>query len=230
MIGGILPDWVAAEAAYDDPEGDPSDELFPQERALIARAVPKRRREFTTVRFLARRALRRLGEAPVPLLPDRRGAPSWPAGVVGSMTHCEGYRAAVVARSPRTAAVGIDAEPDAPLPEGVRDVVTLPGERARLDALAARDPRVSWDRLLFSAKESVFKVWYPLTRRELDFTEAEIEIDPSDRTFLARLLVPGPVIGELQVTQFPGRWIASRGLVATAVHIGAAPHTGTGPT
>ncbi|MET8682215.1 4'-phosphopantetheinyl transferase superfamily protein [Streptomyces sp. NPDC004647] len=218
MIRGVLPAEVAAEAAYDDGR-EPGEELFPQEKALIANAVPQRQREFTTVRFLARRALRRLGQPPVPLLPNQRGAPQWPEGIVGSMTHCDGYRAAVVARSEATAALGIDAEPDAQLPEGVLDAIALPYERARIASLTARHPGVSWDRLVFSAKESVFKVWYPLTGRELDFSEAEIDIAPVERTFQARLLVPGPFVRDRRIGEFQGRWIAERGLVATAIHV-----------
>jgi 4'-phosphopantetheinyl transferase EntD len=219
MIDAILPASVAVESAYNDPAPGPGEMLFPQELARIARAVPKRRREFTTVRLLARRALLRLGQPAVPLLSNRRGAPQWPAGFVGSMTHCDGYRAAVVAHAGTTVAVGIDAEPDAPLPDGVRDTIALPNETERLKFLTERHPEVSWDRLLFSAKESVFKVWYPLTGLELDFSEAEIDIDPVGQTFRARLLVPGPVVDGRPVGEFAGRWIAARGLVATAIHL-----------
>ncbi|MEW1720426.1 4'-phosphopantetheinyl transferase superfamily protein [Streptomyces sp. NPDC093109] len=219
MIASILPADVAAEAAYGDFAPEPADTLFPQESERIARAVPKRKHEFTTVRFLARRALLRLGQPPVPLLSNPRGAPRWPDGFVGSMTHCDGYRAAAVARSSRTAALGIDAEPDAPLPEGVLDAVALPDETERLKHLTERHPGVSWDRLLFSAKESVFKVWYPLTGRELDFSQAEISFDPVERTFSARLLVPGPLVDGRRLDVFAGRWIAERGLVASVIHI-----------
>ncbi|MFE7127865.1 4'-phosphopantetheinyl transferase [Streptomyces sp. NPDC057617] len=222
MIGEILPASVAAEAAYDDTAAGAAEALFPQERAHVARAVPKRQREFTTVRFLARRALHRLGQPPVPLLPNKRGAPQWPDGIVGSMTHCDGYRAAVVARSEgegATAALGIDAEPDAPLPEGVLEAIALPYEAERIAKLTERHPEVSWDRLIFSAKETVFKVWYPLTGRELDFSEADIDINPVERTFTARLLVPGPVVGNHRHDEFSGRWTAGRGLVATAIHV-----------
>ncbi|MFE2940087.1 4'-phosphopantetheinyl transferase [Streptomyces sp. NPDC059255] len=221
MIEAILPASVACEAAYDDPVPGPGELLYAQERERIAKAVPKRQREFTTVRLLARRALLRLGQPPVPLLPNLRGAPGWPDGIVGSMTHCDGYRAAVVARADGTASVGIDAEPDAPLPEGVLDVVGLPGETEQVMSLAERHPGTSWDRLLFSAKESVFKVWYPLTGSELDFSEARIDIDPVERTFRAELLVPGPLVGGRRIGAFPGRWTAGHGLVATAIHLPA---------
>ncbi|WP_171166145.1 4'-phosphopantetheinyl transferase superfamily protein [Streptomyces sp. I05A-00742] len=222
MIGDLLPASVVTEHAYTDAPDDPAALLFPEEAAQVARAVPKRQREFTTVRVCARAALGRLGYAPGPLLPNRRGAPRWPDGVVGSMTHCQGYRAAAVARAADAASVGVDAEPNGPLPDGVVDMVTLPDERERLAALAGGHPGVHWDRLLFSAKESVFKAWYPLTGLELDFDEAELTVDPVAGTFSARLLVPGPVVGGRRLDGFDGRWAVGNGLVVTAIAVPAA--------
>ncbi|PZS40918.1 MAG: 4'-phosphopantetheinyl transferase, partial [Pseudonocardiales bacterium] len=94
MIEKILPDGVASVEAFRDP---PDAVLYPGEAELITRAVDKRRREFRTVRHCARQALRQLGLPPAPVLRGERGEPKWPAGVVGSMTHCAGYRAAAVA-------------------------------------------------------------------------------------------------------------------------------------
>ncbi|WP_437437970.1 4'-phosphopantetheinyl transferase family protein [Streptomyces olivoreticuli] len=217
MIERILPSVSFSEEDFGALPADVAHLLLPEEAAHVARAVPKRQGEFATVRACARKALGRLGLDPVPLLPNRRGAPGWPAGVVGSMTHCDGYRAAVVARSADAVSIGIDAEPNGPLPDGVLEAIALPGERSRLAGLTARRPEVSWDRMLFSAKESVFKTWYPLTGQELDFSEAELEFDPDARTFSARLLVPGPVVDGRRVDGFKGRWLADEGLVVTAI-------------
>ncbi|MGK5517858.1 4'-phosphopantetheinyl transferase family protein [Micromonospora sp. URMC 107] len=217
MIEQILPSAVAVAESFTDPTGLT---LFPEEEALVARSVEKRRREFTTVRHCARLALGELGLAPAPIVSGVRGAPVWPAGVVGSMTHCEGYRAAVLGRTTAFATLGVDAEPHAPLPDGVLDAIALPAERTRTATLSAAHPAVCWDRLLFSAKESVYKAWFPLTGRWLDFSEADIAIDPAG-TFEARLLVPGPVLGGARVTAFAGRFLVDRGLVATAISIPA---------
>ncbi|WP_306208293.1 4'-phosphopantetheinyl transferase family protein [Actinoplanes sp. RD1] len=208
MIAGLLPGVVRAVEAWDDPDGV---ELLPGEPELIANAVPKRRAEFTTVRHCARTALAGLGVAPVPILRGERGAPIWPAGIVGSMTHCAGYRAAAVARSSDLAGVGIDAEPAGPLPEGVLDLVTLPDERAHLAGLAAARPDVWWERLLFSAKESVYKVWFPRTGEWLGFEEASLTFDPESASFTARILRDGPF------ASLHGRYAVGDGLVATAI-------------
>jgi len=218
MIEQILPPGAAGAEAFADPPGVV---LFPEEQALVARAAAKRRQEFTTARDCARRALAALGVAAVPVLPGERGAPRWPAGLVGSITHCSGYRAAAVARASQLLTLGLDAEPDAALPEGVLPRVTSPAERARLRALAAAAPGTSWDRLLFSAKEATYKAWFPLTGRWLGFEDADVTISPADGTFRARLLVPGPVLGGAPLAAFPGRWLAADGLLVTAVTLPA---------
>jgi len=222
VIEELLPDSVVSVEAHAKDTARDADgvTLFPEEEAVVARAVAKRRREFTAVRGCARRAMERLGVPPQPVLPGDRGAPRWPAGLVGSMTHCEDYCAAALARADDIASLGIDAEPHLPLPDGVLDPVALPAERLRLELLSAAHPEVHWDRLLFSAKESVYKAWFPLTGLWLDFAEADIEIAPDTGTFRARLLVPGPVVGGERLGHLDGRWTVRDGLVTTAVTVG----------
>jgi 4'-phosphopantetheinyl transferase EntD len=216
----VLADIVPPEVAADEAFGDPPDVvLFPEEEAVVARAVDKRRREFASARACARAGLARLGVPPVPILPGLRGAPQWPPGIVGSMTHCAGYRASAVARAGDILTLGLDAEPDDRLPDGVLGAVASADERAALDALAAAAPEPSWDRLLFSAKESVYKAWFPLTQRWLGFKEAAVTIDPAGGTFDARLLVEGPVVDGRRLTGFAGRWLARDGLVLTAIAV-----------
>jgi 4'-phosphopantetheinyl transferase EntD len=146
------------------------------------------------------------------------------------MTHCDGYCAAALVRAADLASLGIDAEPHQPLPDGVLEAVSLPAEEARLRRLAQQHPAIHWDRLLFSAKESVYKAWFPLTRQWLEFTEADIEVSvtptpgtPLHGTFQAELLVPGPLLGGSRLRRFEGRWTVQRGLVASAVTVPHAP-------
>ncbi|MGW7238300.1 4'-phosphopantetheinyl transferase family protein [Streptomyces sp. NPDC054804] len=225
MIEELLPDSVVAVEMLGD-EAIREAPLYPEEAALVARAVPKRRREFSAVRACARRAMEKLGVPPQPVLSGERGAPRWPDGLVGSMTHCEGYWAAALARATDLASLGIDAEPHAPLPEGVAESVLLPSEQERLRRLVAERPGVHWDRLLFSVKESVYKAWFPLTGKWLDFMEADIELlpEPGERphgTLYARLLVPGPQVGGQRLQAFEGRWSVGHGMLTSAVIV---PH------
>ncbi|QLQ34992.1 4'-phosphopantetheinyl transferase family protein [Micromonospora robiginosa] len=216
MIEALLPAAAVVVEAFAD---RPGESPYPGEEDLVARAAPGRRREFVTARRCAREALARLGYAPAPIRPGPRREPLWPAGVVGSITHCDGYRAAAVAPATALASLGVDAEPHEPLPEEVLGVVTTAGEPRRLAALRGDHAGVHWDRLLFSAKESVYKAWYPLTGRWLGFEEAEVTLDPAGR-FTARLLVDGARIdGRPPLRAFHGRWLVADGLVATAVAV-----------
>ncbi|GGV06898.1 hypothetical protein GCM10010275_53570 [Streptomyces litmocidini] len=188
LLGALLPErvhWAEETGPVDGPGTDDGPRppwLFAEEEALMARAAPGRRREFATARLCAHRALAGLGVAAAPLLRGRRGAPAWPAGTVGSITHCAGYRGAAVASAAGFLGLGIDAEPHAPLPSGVREEVVFGPERARLRELAARRPDIAWDRLLFSAKESVYKAWSGYGGAWLGFEEAEVSwrLDPSE--------------------------------------------------
>lgn len=231
MIEELLPDSVVSVEAHveeaarsadgaDGVDGVDGVILFPEEEAVVAKAVLKRRREFTAVRGCARRAMEKLGVPPQPILPGERGAPQWPAGLVGTMTHCEDYCAAALARATDLASLGIDAEPHLPLPDGILTAVALPAERQRLDRLTAGHPSVHWDRLLFSAKETVYKVWFPLTRSRLGFTEADIRFDPDGR-LTARLLRAAPVAHGHRLGTLHGRWLVHDGFAATAIGVEA---------
>jgi enterobactin synthetase component D / holo-[acyl-carrier protein] synthase len=220
VIGTLVPAGVAVA----DATGPlPGEALLPEEEPLVAKAVGKRRAEFTTVRTCARIALSELGVPPTPVLSGPKREPLWPAGIVGSITHCDGYRAAAVARSSRWASIGIDAEPHTALPDGILDRVSGPAERERLGRLP---PGVHWDRLLFSAKESVYKTWFPLAGRWLGFTDAELTFspgpDPARGEFTARLLVADrPSVGGTPLTTLTGRYAVGAGLLGTAITLAA---------
>lgn len=212
MIEELLPAEVSSAEAFTDP---PDAVLFPEEEALIARARDKRRREFTTGRWCAHQALSRLGVPPAPLLRGERGVPQWPAGIIGSITHCAGYRAAVVARAEQVHTVGIDAEPHAPLPDGVLNVVSLEAERAHLAELSTVHLDTHWDRILFSCKETVYKAWHPITHRWLGFEDARLELGAG--TFTAHLRREGAELAGRPLTTFTGRWLVRDGFVVSAI-------------
>ncbi len=215
LLTAVLPALVASAELYDDPPGLAP---LPEEEPLIARSVAKRRNEFVTVRYCARQALGELGVPPVPILKGDKGEPRWPAGVVGSLTHCTGFRGAVVARRADVRSVGIDAEPHEVLPKGVLEAVSLPAERRQLDALP---PELHWDRILFCAKEATYKAWFPLTHRWLGFEDAHITFtldgSGSAGTFESQILIdPAAEFGP-PLTALTGRWSVDGGLALTAI-------------
>ncbi len=219
MIEALLPTTVVAVESFEDVPGEAP---FPGEEDLIARAVEARRREFITARRCARTALRAFGYPDAPIRPGPKREPVWPAGMSGSITHCAGYRAAAVARTADADLLGIDAEPNDPLPEGVAEAITVPGEPEMLHRLTVTHPAVHWGRVLFSAKEAVYKAWFPVTRRWLDFQEARLTIDPDARTFAATLLSDGTrVDGGPPLRLLHGRFTVDRGLVLAVVVAGS---------
>jgi 4'-phosphopantetheinyl transferase EntD len=136
---------------------------------------------------------------------------------VGSLTHCEGYRGAVVGRRSAVRSVGIDAEPHGVLPRGVLDAISLPVERREIAALPAG---LHWDRILFCAKEATYKAWFPLTGRWLGFEDAHIsfEIDgDGSGTFVSRILIDPAALSGSPLTELTGRWSVGGGLALTAI-------------
>ena len=230
LIAGILPPVVAStevRGESPDPRDGPAEGLFPAEQSALGQVAACRRRDFTLSRACARRALGQLGLPPAAILPGPRREPCWPSGVVGSITHCPGYRAAAVARWAQLASVGIDAEVAEALPDGVLDKVTLPEERAWMRVLPGAG--VAWDRVVFSAKESVYKAWFPLAGRWLGFEEAVVTVTlsrgpegrsgPVAGTFEARLLVDGPEVGGEPLSHLAGQFRVGDGLILTAVAV-----------
>jgi 4'-phosphopantetheinyl transferase EntD len=215
LLSNVVPPVLASAELY----ADPTDLApLPEEEPLIARSVAKRRNEFVTVRYCARQALGDLGLPPVPILKGDKGEPCWPDGVVGSLTHCEGFRGAVVGRTADVRSVGIDAEPHAVLPKGVLDAISLPAERSELAELPGG---AHWDRILFCAKEATYKTWFPLTHRWLGFEDAHITftVDGSGSAggFESRILIDPQAESGPPLTSLSGRWSVNDGLVLTAI-------------
>ena len=205
LLASLLPSCVACEEVVGPAETAP---LTAEEEVALSRAVEKRRREFSLGRQCARAALGRLGFPSTSILPGPDRQPLWPEGIVGSITHCTGYCAAAVARTTEIAAIGIDAEILRPLSSGVVERITRPEER---DWIAAQDPAAPWAHLFFSAKESVYKAWFPLVGTWLGFEDVRLAIDPAANAFTAHLIAPG------EPRLWQGRYRIDQDRVLTAV-------------
>ena len=150
----------------------PGDEyaLMPEEARAFAASVVKVRRASGAVRIVARELLERLGHerCAVPKAPS--GAPLWPDGLVGSLAHDARVAIAAVAMTRDAAALEIDVEPAEALPSELLDMVATPRERLHI----AADPYHG--RLLFAAKEAVYKAVYPLDQVFLEHHDIEISL------------------------------------------------------
>ena len=88
--------------------------------------------------------------------------------------------------------------------------------RAWLEKRMSAAPRVRWDTLLFSAKEAAYKAWFPLTGATPGFADVEMT-EPTDGRFTLRLLTQGRGQTRPGLPRLEGGWLASRGLIITAV-------------
>lgn len=242
LFRALLPDTVLL-AEMPPRQADPAD-LRPEERAVIARAVPHRQREFAAGRVLAHSLLARAGVPLAALLPDADRVPCWPTGVVGSITHCETLCAVAIAPAAYSAGIGLDVETARPMAPELLAHVLSACERERLDAWPP-SLRALAGMVAFSAKEAVYKAIYPARRRFLEFHEVRIDWTWHDEAAgaggfeatvlaqgvrLAQGAAPGVVRGEpaeagprIDSGPIAGRWRIHDGHIASAVVLPPTP-------
>lgn len=168
--------------------------------AETERYAEKRREEFLLGRWVAKSALAELGVEVGVLRIAAERAPRWPAGFVGSITHCTGYAGAAVAKVGTLRGVGIDAQPIAASKS--REALKRTATDAEIALLGIADDMAART-VAFSAKEALYKALAPTVGAYFGFeaariaraTDGEIEIALTrelhpelqvDRTFLVR--------------------------------------------
>ena len=177
----LPPDVIVVEAEdwmWDAP-------LLPDEAEAVRYAGSRRRREFAAGRTCARIALEKLGHRHFPIRCRTDRLPEWPSGVVGSITHCADYCAAAIGIRPRIQSLGIDAEQNVALTVEETNMICSAQELKRA-AQVALPASVSAGKLIFSAKESFYKCYYPVAGRFLEFSDVTVTIT-DDSTFVAEL-------------------------------------------
>jgi len=209
-IGALFPPGIAWHWSADPSQAEA---LLGQEREQSVRMSERRRAAFRHGRHCARTALAGAGCAPCALPIGDGRAPLWPAGYIGSITHTETEALAAVAPIDRLDALGIDLERRGELEPSVVRLVCLPDEIRLLDKLGAPGTAA---RILFSAKESVFKCVWPTVRRFVDFLEVELVFDTVARRFRIETAqkLPSEISGRLE-----GRYCVTAGHVATIAYI-----------
>lgn len=214
MFDTLLPEAVSVVQAKDWMWSTPASQ---EEEVHIQRAVEKRRREFRAGRHAAKAALAALNIHRYDLLPGKGREPLWPAGIVGAITHTGNLCVAAVARSSDAMAVGIDAEQNDPLKNELKSMICTARELEWVDEQERRGN--TWaSKLIFSAKESIHKIYYPLNFYTLDFLDAELTLDLDQHSFRGRILKPNarPHVSILDVQ---GRFCVDAQHVYTAIFL-----------
>lgn len=158
--------------------------VFQVEEIHIAGSVEKRKREFRAGRSLAREALEKLGIDPcaIPVGPNRE--PVWPSMATGSISHCSSIGVVAVGLRTVYESIGVDIEPNEPLPQDVPELIFSNYER---DSPQASTDIQNLDTLTFSAKETVFKCLFPILGFYFDFKDVSLSFDTDGRRFTAHL-------------------------------------------
>lgn len=218
-LAQLLPSSVLAAELVE--RADP-DLLYPQEQALLGRSVPKRVDEFTAGRLCARRVLAQLGVHRFPLLIGEKREPLWPENIVGSITHCSGFRAAVAGYKSELLGVGIDCEAVERLDSKLWKRIMTPEESHWINSLPSQQ-QLKYATLIFSAKESFYKCQYAITKQWVGFEDAALISDLLDikrGRFTLSLLKP--IEGFPMDRAIRGRFLFEQGRVLTAVVISIA--------
>jgi 4'-phosphopantetheinyl transferase EntD len=205
LIERIVPPVVRVVEGERPPQDVP---LFPEESAIIRNAAEKRRRDFRAGRACAHLALAALGVHDVAIPSGPRREPLWPAGIVGSITHCPGYVAAAVTLRDHLPALGIDAEEWGAAGSDLESFICTPAELDRY-----RDSEhPCWRTLVFSAKESLFKALYPLRHFELEFPDVEVTLSKGRFS-----VSPARELGSLatDIKRIQGRFLLGRDHIFT---------------
>lgn len=226
LLRPLLPAAVAVAEVIGDrgvtpmPAGAPSPE----------RATPARIAEFAAGRWCAQQALGALGVPVLPVPVGEHREPVWPAGVVGSITHSGAYRAAAVALTTALTTLGVDVEWGDSLLPAVADVALTPAERSRFTAGSSLASALQL--AVFSAKESVFKAWFPRTYVWLDFADVTIDLSvpttagPAGSlrgTFTATPAAAAPDAVGMDIRQLAGRYSLVRGGAASVAYAWSSP-------
>jgi len=148
----------------------------------VAGAAPHRVSAYVSGRLCAVGALRDAGYTGAGEVPKARGgAPVWPAGFVGSITHTGGLTIAAVATQRQAAGLGIDAERLLATREATRITRVVVPEWAAAPDARAIVRQCEWREAVsvaFSAKESLYKCLAPLFGGPIGFHDVEVaELD-----------------------------------------------------
>ena len=217
-IGELFEDGVWTASC---PVTEVEDDLLPEERLLVSRAVAKRRQEFAAGRRCARRLLAQLGHPGLPILRNDDRSARWPEELVGSISHCAALCVVAVAQRSSLAALGVDVEPDAALEPPLWSKICTPGEIERLLGMAPAAERGRIVRLVFSAKEATYKAVHSLVGEGFGFQDVELAIDWANGRFTPR---PVDTLSSLvSARTWPaGRFTRRGGFVFTAATVVAA--------
>lgn len=169
-------------SSYYTATADRTNQLLPQERDLIINSVESRQQEFSSGRWCAHQAIRTLGLTDSAILMGPNREPIWPPGVVGSISHCPDWSIAVAASADKVSGLGVDVER---LSSAENLPLTLLYTKSELKWLSSNpaEQQTTLKMLVFSAKESIYKAFFPHFGKYIDYLQVELRFNQEQHTF-----------------------------------------------
>ena len=150
--------------------------LHPAEENYFSQLSSVSRKEhYRSGRICAGEVLSKLGTRGQPVLRDpQTREPLWPEGISGAITHSGNWAAAAAGKTSDVSGIGIDLEDlERQVDSRISRHVCIPEEQKWLQE-CGEDFLEKNLKIIFSAKESIFKAFFPYTRTYLHFHDARI--------------------------------------------------------
>ena len=151
--------------------------LHPAEENYFSQLSSVSRKEhYRSGRICAGEVLSKLGARGQPVLRDpQTREPLWPEGISGAITHSGNWAAAAAGKTSDVLGIGIDLEDlERQVDSRISRHVCTPEEQKWLQECGEEDFLEQNLKIIFSAKESIFKAFFPYTRTYLHFHDARI--------------------------------------------------------
>ena len=151
--------------------------LHPAEENYFSQLSSVSRKEhYRSGRICAREVLSKLGTLGQPVLRDpQTREPLWPEGISGAITHSGNWAAAAAGKTSDVSGIGIDLEDlERQVDSRISRHVCTPEEQKWLKECGEEDFLEQNLKIIFSAKESIFKAFFPYARTYLHFHDARI--------------------------------------------------------
>lgn len=143
----------------------------------LEHAVHKRKIEYLLGRLCLKRCFEAFGEVPLMIAMGEDRSPIWPSAWVGSISHSKGKIAAVLGRRSSYSGLGIDLESLIENPSSALQLQICSDENEldelRIGLALSEQEALT---LIFSAKESLYKLIFPRYRKFFGFQAARVSV------------------------------------------------------
>lgn len=162
--------------------------LKEEEACIQSVKAEHRRNEFLLGRACAHQALSTFHLSHLPILRNENRSPIWPKSIVGSISHTENWAVAAVGKQTAVKGIGIDIENlHRAVNLGIQRHVCISREAEWLAQFSSEQMEF-FLKIIFSAKEAIFKCYHPLTGVYLDFKDAWVFLPENSPCFEFTLL------------------------------------------